>query len=1527
MSDNFYVFPASFTQQRIWFLEAMEPGTAFYNIPQTLKVNGKVETNVLKKALRKLVERHETLRTFFRSKDGVPVQVITEQVEVDIEQVVLEEGLTGIERDQKLKCMIQEESLAPFSISALPLFRVRLITLNSQEHIFILNMHHIISDAWSSGIFIEELLYYYDKCLNGEKPSLEELPIQYADYAEWQTEWLDSEEMKLQLKYWEKQLHHAPSVLELPTDFPRPAVQSYQGATEIIDLDPSLVSGIREFSNRLGVTMFMSLFTGFNILLKKYSHQDDILIGTPIAGRNKKELEKIIGFFANTIVLRTNLSGNPTVEELLHKTKFNSINSYSNQEYPFDKLVEKLNPERNLSYNPIFQVMFAYQNAPKPKLTAEDLMMEYSYMETGTSKFDISLSLIEKKETLTCMFEYNTDLFTGNTIKQMLRHYINILESMIIAPEQKIEEMMILGQEEQTHLLNNWNQTDMAVNWGKLVPHRIEQQVHKTPNKVAVKFKGSYLTYEQLNLKANQFARFLQKKGVVKNALVGIFIERSLDMAVGVLGILKAGAAYVPIDPKYPEDRVNYIIEDSKMEYLVTQECLKNRLSYQGINMICVDSDQYRHVSDKNLNTNIVASDLAYVIYTSGSTGKPKGVLIEHGNMLHHHLAMIKEFSLCTEDRILQFSSISFDIAVEEIFPTWIVGATLILREEEVITDPVVFRDWIEHHQITILNLPTAFWQEWIYALVEEGEKFPEHVRTMIVGGEKISPAALERWHQLNTTSIEWFNAYGPTETTVTCTVYKLKPVDFDYHRVPIGKPIANTKVYILDDRLQPVPKGVRGELYIGGAGVARGYLNRPGMSEERFIKNPFDLNNDKLYKTGDIARFLPNGEIDFLGRNDDQVKLRGFRIEIGEVESAINTHPNIKESLVLTCQHDQQTKLVAYVICDSIINECECKTYLSNKLPSYMVPSKFIFISKFPTTPNGKVDSQALPKPSWSTIKLNQKVKLPLNEIETALVEVWCDVLQLEQISVVDNFFELGGDSILIIQLISKARKKDIYFTAKQLFQFQNVRELAKHVNKTDQTRAEQELVVKSNSTMFSKVPLVSGDYSSMKKIIKTYSKSKDIYGMTPMQQTMLTHHLNHPDSMAFQQQFHVKITGDFDVEVFKEAWERTVERHDILKTSFEWIGVEIPLQIVHKSGQLDWSYSDLSGTVSEGLETKINQYLQQRRKVKYDFKKPTLMRIAMIRANKQEYRFIWEYHQMLIDGWCISVILNEVFELYKSKVENKKPYLLPVSDFREYIAWLNEQSRDRARRYWENILGSFEWEKRKLEEKVSYDEKDYVTQLIEMEEEETSKIIAWAKRNHITLNSVIQVAWASTLCFLTQQNKVSFGVTFSGRPAELDHVERKIGLFINSLPIYVNFSEDDNILSLAIDIQRQNIDMQYYGYVSQESIKKWCKLDNNKCLFDSVIHFQNYPKIDYIGGLDLEYETLASVGFNPEALALYVNSGEKLCMKIVSNTTKVSPTFINHLVMQFEETLRLIIRKEKNFSIKHLVEDYQLM
>ena len=1008
--------PLSFAQERLWFLDQLAPGSPAYNIVDVIRFGGPLDAQVLEQALKELVHRHETLRTAFSQRDGQPVQIVMPSIDVMLPVLDLS-SIDQREQQGEWLRVAREEGRTPFNFAEPPLFRGTLVHLNRQEHLLLLTIHHIIADEWSMEVLHKELHQLYQSFSLGERSPLPELPVQYTDFACWQRDWLQGELLQTQISYWKQELAGAPPVLQLPTDKLRPAMQSFRGGTEFFDLPKELLESLKSLGRREQATLFMTLEAGFMAMLHRYTGQDDILVGTPISGRTRSETEALIGLFLNTVVLRGSFTSHMNFRSLLRQVRERALGAYGHQDLPFEQLVAELAPERVPGHSPLFQVMFVLYNteATSQASSAEGV----SQLETGTSKFDLTLSISETEDGLKGLIEYSTDLFEPETIRRLCGYYGTLLHAIARDPDQSISTLPMLGGQERRELLEDRNQTAIVYpQRDRCLHHLVEDQADQTPEREALIFERQRMTYGELNRRANQLAHYLRAIGVGHETLVGLFVERSADMVVAMLGVLKAGGAYVPLDPSFPQNRLSYMIEDSGMRVVLTHQNLEQQLPRRTAAVIRLDSDWDQIANCPCVSTELPAgdpADLAYVLYTSGSTGKPKGVEIQHSAFVNFLLSMQGEPGFTAADTLLAVTTLSFDISGLEIYLPLISGGRVVIAGSDDARDPARLMKRIGDSGCTVMQATPATWR----ALLDAGWSGAAKLR-ILCGGEAF-PADLVS--QLLPRSAELWNMYGPTETTVWSTIHRVTSATVP---VPIGRPIANTRIFLLDGQLNLVPKGAVGELYIGGSGLARGYLGRPELTQARFVQDPCEPGT-RLYRTGDLARWLPDGALECLGRVDDQVKIRGYRIELGEVETILSRQAAIRQCAVVAREDTPGNQiLVAYFETESgiTLDVAELRAHLKRDLPDYMVPAVFVRLDKLPLTPNGKIDRRVLPIPPGDQIECRDGFVAARDPLEQLLVHIWSSVLKVKRVGLYDNFFELGGHSLLAVRIVAQIEK-----------------------------------------------------------------------------------------------------------------------------------------------------------------------------------------------------------------------------------------------------------------------------------------------------------------------------------------------------------------------------------------------------------------------------------------------------------------------------------------------------------------------
>ncbi len=1046
--------PATEAQREIWAsVQLGDAANCAYNESVSLRLEGNLDIQTLETALVSLTQRHEALRTTF-SPDGSELCIL-DSLDLDFTFQDFSELSLEEKQFQSSKCL-KHAVEKPFNLEKGPLFRGQLLKLQSQEHLLILTAHHIICDGWSWGVMIPELGELYSALLADRPPDLEE-PESFSSYALMLEQEADSEESTETEQYWLKQFTESVPILDLPTDFSRPAFRTFNSHCISKVLNPDIIAALKKLGTQAGCSFMTTILSSFEVFLHRLTTQEDLVVGIPAAGQAATGMYNLVGHCVNLLPLRTQVDPQQSFSEYLAGRNSKILDSYDHQQFTFGNLVQKLNLPRDPGRVPLVSAIFNIdQGLEKDQIPFANLEVEFMPNPRTSENFELAINITEYKDRFTLEWEYNTNLFAEETAHRHIEAFKTLLAAIVKAPEQEISKLSFLPNTDWQQI-QKWNSNKADYPKEKTIHELFEEQVKRSPNAVAVVYQDQTLTYQDLNQRANQLASYLQSQGIGPDHLVGICLERSVEITVAFLGILKAGAAYVPLDPSYPKERLEFMVQDSQIQALLTSQQLRDNIPTSQAVIICLDSDwpEIATFSTATPDCKTTPDNLAYVIYTSGSTGTPKGVLIEHKGLVNHCCAISQAFELTERDRVLQFASVSFDISVEEIFPTWITGATLVLRPDDIVASIPDFLKFVRQAEITILNLPTAYWHTWINQVDVLDEVVPDTVRLVIVGGEKASSGAYQTWLKSASDNCRWLNTYGPTEATVTTTLIDPKVSSFQTIAadIPIGKPIANVEVYVLDSRRQPVMIGTPGELFIGGAGVARGYLNRPDLTSERFIPNPFSNHDgDRLYRTGDVVRYLPDGNLAFLGRTDNQVKIRGFRVELGEVEFAMMQHPDVLQAIVIVKEESLEDKrLVGYLVAKNDREDlvADLRQTLKQELPEYMVPVGWAILESLPLMPNGKVNLQALPNPDYSLGGLIGEFIAPETEIELQISNIWSEVLKLERVGIDDNFFELGGHSLLAAQVIARLHKVfNVEISLRNLFEGPTVRGLAEQIN-----------------------------------------------------------------------------------------------------------------------------------------------------------------------------------------------------------------------------------------------------------------------------------------------------------------------------------------------------------------------------------------------------------------------------------------------------------------------------------------------
>jgi amino acid adenylation domain-containing protein/non-ribosomal peptide synthase protein (TIGR01720 family) len=1239
---------ASYAQEQMYVLDQMEGGNPAYNVYKAFRLTGALDAKALERSFRAIISRHEALRTVF-SLDG---EQLVQTIKEDVDFALVHDDLRNLPEEERVQAAMKRaeaESAAPFDLEKGPLLRAVLLRLKDQEHWLLLTLHHIISDGWSMHVLVRELSAHYERFVRNAEGELAPLAVQYADVSAWQRTRLESERGRL-TSYWKERLAGIPALLGLPTDHPRPQVLSHRGGTVRFEIPLDLSAKLGEFGKREQATPYMVLLAAFQTLLYRYTSQEDIVVGSPVAGRIRPEMEDLIGYFVNTLVLRTDFSSDSglSFRELLGRVRESVLGAFAHQELPFETLVEEIAPERSPSYNPIFQAMFVLQNAPDAEWKFGGVTVEEVDVHNGTTKFDVSLIVEPTPDGwFKAQLEYNAELFERETIRRMAGHLLNLLSGAVEQPDVDIGMIPLLSEAERRQLLYEWNDTKVEYERGVTLHGLFERQAAATPERTALRFEGSELSYRELNERANRLARILQRSGVGPDVMVGVCMERSVEMVVSLLAILKAGGAYVPIDPSYPAERIAYLIGDASAGVLLTQERLIASLP-EGIKakVICVDHGGFEAESADNVEADVTEDHLAYVIYTSGSTGKPKGAMIPHKGIVNRILWMQDEYRLTEQDRVLQKTPFSFDVSVWEFFWPLLTGAVLVVAKPGGHQDPSYLAELIRTEGITTLHFVPSMLQVF---LEEPTVSTCTSVRRVMCSGEALPYSLQERFFESFATA-ELHNLYGPTEASVDVTYWACQRQS-EKKIVPIGRPIANIQMYVLDKHLNPVPIGVAGELMIGGIGLARGYHNRPELTAEKFIANPYaDGEYDRLYRTGDLARFLPDGTIEYLGRLDHQVKIRGFRIELGEIETALAGHAAVREVVVIAREDEPgEKRLAAYLVLKSGHPRPEVRElqqYLQERLPEYMTPSFFVMLDALPLTPNGKVDRKALPKPERAVNRsAGKELVEPRNEQEAQMAEIWKQVLRMEHIGVRDNFFELGGDSILAMQIIAKANRIGWRLKPKDLFQFQTVEKLV-------QASKSSRLVAEASEAV------------------------EGVALLTPIQRWFFEQ--NQPEPAHWNLPLLVEVTGAVPADVLRQAVEAVVLAHDAFRLRYERMENEWVQRYAEAATAGVFHHVDLSDLPEAEQSAALEAHARDLQGTLDLAKGPLFKAVFYDFGANRSGRLLLLLHHLIADGVTWRILLEDLQEACE-QLQQGETVTLPLksSSYKQWSRRLHEHAQ----------------------------------------------------------------------------------------------------------------------------------------------------------------------------------------------------------------------------------------------------------
>ncbi|NDK93069.1 amino acid adenylation domain-containing protein, partial [Photorhabdus laumondii subsp. laumondii] len=1428
--------PLSFAQQRLWFLSQFDGVSETYHIPVALHLRGRLDIAAWQQALDALFSRHKALRSVFVAVDGQPqVELLPAASGLPMKKYDLR---NAPDADAQLASLSAQETEVPFNLTRGPLIRSSLVQLANDEHVFLLTLHHIIFDGWSVSVLMRELNTLYTAFLAGQPDPLPPLTIQYPDYAAWQRQWLSAERIQSQSDYWRTKLADAPILLDLPTDRPRPPQQSFAGNILLVSLDAELTQSLKRLSEQQGVTLFMTLLAAWATVLSRLSGQDDVVIGTPSAGRSRQEVESLIGFFVNTLALRMDLSGAPNVTELLARVRQTALAAQEHQDLPFEQVVEIVQPSRQLVHTPLFQVMFAWQSNENRDWMLPGLTISPVGRSFDIAKFDLELNLSEMDGRIVGYLNYATTLFDQSTVERQVGYLHTVLREMTANPQQPVGKIDILTVEERKLLLESWNATQTRYPDQTCIHRLFEQQTEKTPDAVALVYEERILSYAELNARANRLAYRLIERGVQSDDRIAVLLERSIELVVAQLAILKAGAVYVPIDPRMPDERKNWLISDCSAKLL-----LSDILVNLAVLQFCLDDemDAIRQEDHCNLDLPRSSTELAYIMYTSGSTGTPKGVMVPHRAVVR--LAINNGYAeIGADDRVAFEANPVFDASTFEVWAPLLNGGALVVIDHATLLTPKEFVQALQTYRITVLWLSVGLFNRLATAL---SPVLPQ-IKTLIVGGDILDPHVIAQVLRDGPPQ-QLLNGYGPSEGTTFTTTYRITALSPEVSRIPIGRPIANTRVYLLDTYGQPVPQGVTGEIYIGGDGVACGYLNRPELTAERFLLDPFsDKPDARLYRTGDLARYLPDGNLEFLGRNDQQVKIRGFRIEPGEIEVRLMEHPAVSEAVVLAQGDSQDKRLVAYVAAEAneeLVNHL--RTHLSAILPDYMVPAAFVRLDTFPLTPNGKLDRRALPAPGEEAFA-RQVYAAPQGVTETTLAAIWSELLGVEQVSRHDSFFALGGHSLLAVRMIERLRNAGLILAVRDLFQSPVLSAFAQTVGLSRAVVVPANVITPATTVLTPEMlPLIELAQPEIDHIVEQVpggmANIQDIYALSPLQDGILFHHLLANKGDPYLLAYPIAFADRSLLDRYLAAVQQVINRHDILRTAFVWQGLSVPAQVVWRQASL--SVTELTLDPADGP---VYEQLSQRfdpRQHRLDLGQAPLLRFVIAQETDGRWIVLQLQHHLIGDHTAMDVMNREV-QAYLAGQGDSLPVPIP---FRNLVAQARlGMSQAEHTRFFTDMLAEVDQPTLPFGLTEVHRDGSQVAQSHRMLPAMLNdRLRHQARRLGVSLAALCHLAWAQVLSRTSGQEKVVFGTVLFGRMQAGEGGDSGMGLFINTLPLRLDM--DDTPVQESVQAAHTRLaGLLEHEHASLALAQRCSGVQNGIPLFSALLNYRhNAPVI----------------------------------------------------------------------------------
>jgi amino acid adenylation domain-containing protein len=1511
-------------QHLLWYAHQFTTSRAAYHITGAGRVGAELDVDALRRALCRVVAQQDALRTVFTVVDEQPAIRILDSSALALrhdEWLPVEDvgSLDDAGLDHKLVALAR----VPFDLERGPLFRIHVLRRSASveaaaigqlpapiEHIVLLVVHHIIADFWSTAVLVDDLMKAYADERAGCPGALPAPQSRYADFAPWQQAMVAGDEGASHWAYWQEQLRGPLPVLDLPTDFPRPAFQSYRGAVKHFHTDPTLAQAVVALAQSRGVSLYTVLLATFQLLLARLTGQDDILVGSPVAGRTRPHLEGLIGYFVNLLPMRSDVSGNPSFDEYLSRVRRTVTDGLEHQDFPFSVLINRLQRSPDPSRPPIFQVMYAHQKAPRfddnglapfalgiagARLHLHGFAVESVALDKQTTLFDLTLMTAMEGDRLCVALEYSTDLFKPSTIDRMSDGLRNLLEAIVADPGRRLAEFSLLSNSERHQLTGSWAgglaipQEDVGIH------HAFERQVERSPDAVALICGEEFLTYRALNRLSNSVAQLLLERGVRTETVVGLYFDSWPSRVIGLLGVLKAGGAYLPLDPDHPALRLAGMLDDCGASVLLTEDHLRGRLPGGPPVVIALDplAETSAAIEPANPRVRVDGENIAYVVFTSGSTGRPKGVMVSHRSLLAAAAAWEHAYDLCRPPlRHLQAAAFAFDVFTGDWVRALATGGTLVACPRSILLDPAALAQLIRRERIECLELVPALADALATHLEQQGADL-RGIRLLAVGSDTVRGPLYRRLCRLVGPGGRVVNSYGLTETTIDSTYFAgtSKDSEGEDGPVPIGRPYPGTRAYVLDGHGEPVPVGVVGELYIGGLGVARGYVADPRQTARRYVPDPHGGPGSRMYATGDRARWREGGVLELLGRRDGQVKVRGFRVELAEVQNVLARHPGVSQAAVVAlADNAREKRLAAYVVPRTAFcpTASELKRWLQDRMPEPMVPSSYVFLENLPLSPSGKLDRSALPPPEglesdvWAT-----EYVPPRTTAEEILAGIAADLLGRSRVGVHDNFFEIGVDSILGIQMVSRARQAGLALTPAQLFRHPNVAELAAAAE------SNSDLVDSSASSRravaaFDLIPK-GIDLDAVARAFADHGGIEDLYPLTPMQEGMLFHSLADPEAGHYVEQFVCRLRGQCDASAIQAAWNHLVARHPALRSTINWIDFDRPCQIVHRRSDSTLEYQDWRGLTSAEQDERLVVYLGADRRRGFVPSQPPLSRLTLLRLGQDIHQLIWSVHHAVIDGWCLSVLLHEFLDIDESLRRGREPALRPVRPFRDYVAWLREQDDANAEGYWRQALRGVTSVTPLGMEAVSARRRGSAREPIDerqimLSADKTAVLQSVARSRRLTLSTLINGAWALLLSRYSGQSDVLFGLTVSGRPPELAGVESMVGMFINTLPLRVLVPEDAHIIPWLHELQSTMVELRRFEAIPLSRIQAWSEVPAGMPLFESIVIVQNLPFVaslqDRANRLGIESARYLERTHYP--LAVTVVPGAELVIKI---------------------------------------------